>query len=99
MSLDSRERIHQIDKSGMLDILGTFPHQMEEGLRIGNKIPGYRGDITKVVIVGVGGSAFTGDVIQAYGKHNSSVPIFVTSAYHKVLMVSLLYNSPILLKH
>lgn len=81
MVLDSPGDIRRVDKSGMLDVLETIPRQAEEGIAIGKKICVSSLDCDKIIIVGMGGSAFTGDLIYALGRRSIPFPMMVNKTY------------------
>ena len=81
MILDNPGDIQRVDKSGMLDVLETMPRQAEEGIAIGKKIRVSSCDSDKIIIVGMGGSAFTGALIYALGRKNIPFPLVVNKTY------------------
>ncbi len=81
MILDSPGDIRRVDKSRMLDVLETIPRQAEEGIAIGKKIKASSCDINKIIIVGMGGSAFTGDLIYVLGRKSIPFPLVVSKTY------------------
>jgi glucose/mannose-6-phosphate isomerase len=87
MILDRPDDIRRVDKSGMLDVLDTIPCQIEEGIAIGKKFKLSSCNINKIVIVGMGGSAFTGDVIFVLGRKRISFPLVVSKTYSLPLFV------------
>lgn len=81
MILDSPGDIRRVDKSGMLDVLETIPRQAEEGIAIGKKTKVSSCDINKIIIVGMGGSAFTGDLIYILGRKSIPFPLVINKTY------------------
>jgi glucose/mannose-6-phosphate isomerase len=68
-----------IDKSDMLSVLNDFPRQCRDALALPKGIMA-KGEVTSVVICGMGGSAIGGDLLRAYAG-NMNLPIFVVRDY------------------
>jgi len=78
--LDDPEVIRRIDSSGMLDTVERMPDQMEDALGLMEGIEGKEG-ISNVIISGMGGSAISGDMVQAWLKGSTQIPIYVNRDY------------------
>ena len=68
-----------IDNSNMLKVLEDFPHQCRTALEL-PKGMSVSGDVDKIVVCGMGGSAVGGDLLKAY-MHDSKIPVFVVRDY------------------
>jgi glucose/mannose-6-phosphate isomerase len=75
--------IKHYDKSNMRKLLIQFPGQVEEAVRIGGtvKLPFSAGDITSVVVTGLGGSAIGADLLRSYLASELKVPFIVNRNY------------------
>jgi len=82
MILEEPKEIDEIDASHMTDTLYSFPEQIEEALEIIQHatIPKLY-NIHHILFVGMGGSAISGDIIQAYLREKLSIPITVNRSY------------------
>lgn len=77
---------HELDKSGMRQILIDFHHQVRASNANISKIPSIINThkINKILILGMGGSAISGDLVRSYIEANHpeiEVPIFVSRNY------------------
>lgn len=77
------EDIRRIDKSGMYDLVKGFPDQWKEGRQIAEAV---EMDISlasknQVVVVGMGGSAISGDLVRCFAVDQSPLPISVVRNY------------------
>ncbi len=68
-----------IDKSNMLEVLDNFPQQCKDALALPKGIT-VKGEVTSIVICGMGGSAIGGDLLQTYCS-NTKLPVFVSRDY------------------
>lgn len=68
-----------LDKSNMLEVLDNFPQQCKDALTLPKGIVA-KGDITSVVVCGMGGSAIGGDLLKTYCS-NTNLPVFVNRDY------------------
>jgi glucose/mannose-6-phosphate isomerase len=68
-----------LDSQNMLQVIKDFPKQAREALDLprGISIPG---EITSIVVIGMGGSAVGGDLLKSY-LHDSNLPVFVVRDY------------------
>ena len=75
--LDDIGLIKKIDSKNMIDIMKSFPEQIEDAVTIskGVSIPMLR--FRNIVVTGMGGSAIGGDVMSSWLSSNLDVPIFV----------------------
>jgi glucose/mannose-6-phosphate isomerase len=83
VDLDNASVYRQFDKSGMLDHLHGFPEQCQKAweniLRF--EVPTEYTKISKVVILGMGGSAIGGDIVRRLALVESKVPVWVHRDY------------------
>jgi glucose/mannose-6-phosphate isomerase len=81
--LDDVLQMSELDKKGMLNILGRFDVQIEEAVSIAESasVPHEGDSIRNVVISGLGGSAIGGDIIRAYLGPSLRVPLQVNRGY------------------
>ena len=68
-----------IDQSNMLGVLDDFPKQCKESLSLPKGIT-VKGEVTSIVVCGMGGSAIGGDLLKAY-LSSSKLPVFVSRDY------------------
>ncbi len=82
MNLDNIHEMKKVDTEGMLDIIEKFPEQIEEGIAIGKdaKID-FSFNGKNVIIVGMGGSAISGEIIASLAKDECALPIFIMRDY------------------
>lgn len=65
IDMDDNESLLQYDRSGIMEVLGAFPSQVSEALDIGYsdlELPSAEG-LKNVVVLGMGGSGISGDVV------------------------------------
>ena len=67
------------DKSNMLEVLDSFPKQCKEALTLTKGITA-KGEVTSIVVCGMGGSAMGGDLLKTYCS-TSKLPVFVNREY------------------
>jgi glucose/mannose-6-phosphate isomerase len=67
------------DHLNMYQIIKDFPYQFAEGIRFAEGVRAKR-SVNQVVISGMGGSAFPGDIVKAY-LGERTVPIAVSRSY------------------
>ncbi len=80
--LDDLKTIAEIDKSGMLNDIASFPEQIKEAEKLvenSNVASIYK--IDNIIISGMGASAISGDIIQSLLRDRIDIPIFVTRQY------------------
>ena len=68
-----------IDSFNMLKVIEEFPHQCKTALEL-PKGMSVSGNVNKIVVAGMGGSAISGDLLKIY-MHNSNIPVFVVRDY------------------
>jgi len=68
-----------IDSQNMLQVIKEFPKQCREALDLPRGIS-ITGEITSIVVIGMGGSAVGGDLLKAF-LHDTKIPIFVVRDY------------------
>ncbi|MEK7274466.1 MAG: bifunctional phosphoglucose/phosphomannose isomerase [Candidatus Desantisbacteria bacterium] len=68
-----------IDKSNMLESIKKFPYQFEKSIEFADGVR-VEGKINKVVVAGMGGSAFPGDILKAY-LANTDMPVEICRGY------------------
>lgn len=80
--LDSRPELAKRDRGGMLSILGRFDQQLSEALTVAGalSIPSGR-PVSKIILLGLGGSAIGGDLVRAYLGSDLGVPFIVSRGY------------------
>ena len=81
--LDDIQKISQIDKSNLKQLLFDFPEQCREAKEIGKGTDfpsGYR-EINNIVFTGLGGSAVGGDLLCSYLANEARVPMVVNRNY------------------
>jgi glucose/mannose-6-phosphate isomerase len=75
---------HEIlDTDGMFELAAAFPEQVAEAFAGSSGITGLpnREDIENVVVIGMGGSGISGDVLQAIAAPLLPVPVTVVKGY------------------
>jgi glucose/mannose-6-phosphate isomerase len=83
LSLDSKSALAKVDRSGMIELVTSFPEQCEEAIQIGQKaaIGTAYGPFKAVVLAGMGGSAVSGDLLRCYLSQTVDVPVFTIRHY------------------
>ncbi len=83
INLDDAGELAAIDASGMLGTLEQFPRQVREAIKIGQApvlLPAAKG-LKAVVVLGMGGSGISGDVVAALVSDSLSVPVSTVKGY------------------
>jgi len=76
------EKITMVDKANMLDGLTRFPEQIKEALTIAEAVQRFNFlKIDNVVVVGMGGSAISGDIMLSLFRDKLDVPLIVNREY------------------
>lgn len=77
------QEINRYDVSNMFDVLRNFGNQIEEAVAIGNVLnpPKELGNINKIIISGLGGSAIAGDLIRSILLYEIKIPVYVNRNY------------------
>ena len=83
VDLDNASVYRQFDKLGMIDHLHGFPEQCQKAWEKAMKfeLPREYGRISKVVVLGMGGSAIGGDFVRRLALTESKVPVWVHRDY------------------
>jgi len=68
-----------LDKSNMLEVINSFPEQCKKALGLPKGITA-KGEVTSIVVCGMGGSAIGGDLLKAY-LSTAKLPVFVVRDY------------------
>ena len=72
---------NSLDKSNLHQVILDFHKQFDEGIKLAENIK-LEGDFDKVVISGMGGSAFPGEIVRTYLEaDNKSFPVFANRTY------------------
>ena len=81
--LDDPREIRSRDSQDMLGYLGRFDRQLEQALKIGDQVdlPARPAGVRSVTVSGMGGSAASGDFLQAYLGRELTVPLSVNRNY------------------
>jgi glucose/mannose-6-phosphate isomerase len=81
--LDDPVARQRIDPSGMIESITRLPDQCRDAWAAGQafELPPDYGDIDRIVILGMGGSAISGDLWRVLVERESSVPVFNVRAY------------------
>ncbi len=80
--LDDLEGISKIDKSNMIEAVQEFPDQIKQSEEII-----YQSELERIykvdniVVTGMGGSAISGDIMQAYFRDKIDIPVYVNRKY------------------
>jgi len=69
------------DKGNYLEKLLDFPQQCKEAIEIGNRLDFRANGIEKIFVAGMGGSGYSGELLQNLFYHNSGLPVFVEHGY------------------
>ncbi len=82
MNLDNFQQFSSLDEDNMLDQIRGLPDQILEAwrLRLQLQLPPMQ-PISRVVIVGMGGSAIGADLLSAYLSDRVTVPVFIQRDY------------------
>jgi glucose/mannose-6-phosphate isomerase len=84
--MDIKKRHSQFDKSGMLGLVESLGSHLREAHRIGldfrvqlEKLQ--PGDVQRIILCGMGGSAIGADMVRAYAANELRVPLYVSRDY------------------
>jgi len=77
--LDDERGLRAGDPSGMLDHVVATPHHCREGYRVGRSAPDLPSGegVANVAVVGMGGSAISGDIVRALYADRLRLPVVV----------------------
>lgn len=79
--LDDIEKMREIDKDGMLDVLENFPEQIEEVVEeLDLNLLPFQPD--EIVVAGMGGSGIVGDILKSFLANRIKIPIYVNKDYN-----------------
>ncbi|MDO8886582.1 bifunctional phosphoglucose/phosphomannose isomerase [Candidatus Oleimmundimicrobium sp.] len=83
IELDDIKAIKKIDKKNMLGALELFPEQCEEAEKIARKtrLSVLFKKPRSIIILGMGGSGISGDIVKAILSEELDIPIFVNKDY------------------
>jgi len=83
MSTTFRQRVQEVDRSNMLDLILHFADQVEHAAEIGRQaaLPQPRTAIQHVLVAGMGGSAIGGNILQRLLAASGTVPASVVRDY------------------
>lgn len=84
MILDSLKVIEKYDKSGMLELIESFPAQCKDAKRIGERFnlpEGFSKHCKNIVCLGLGGSAIGADLARSYIADDAGVPLIINRNY------------------
>ncbi len=72
-----------LDPGGMLSLVGDFPRQCRESIDNASALPGFTSvrPIRAVVVAGMGGSAFAGDILRCIADRDGIVPVILHRDY------------------
>lgn len=83
MHLDDLELIQELDSENMIQYINNLPDQLADAWKLGLNLPLPEfDDFNHVVIAGMGGSAIGGDLVSAYARIFSHIPVTVLRDYH-----------------
>ncbi|MBU1202389.1 MAG: bifunctional phosphoglucose/phosphomannose isomerase [Nanoarchaeota archaeon] len=71
---------YKYDKSDMKGVLQGFPNQIRQAYKLGGEV-NFEGEINKIVITGMGGSAIAADVLKTYLREVSDIPVIINRSY------------------
>ena len=79
----SAELGERLDTVGMFELTASLPEQVEQAAETARRVVSEvePGDIQNVVVVGMGGSGISGDVVAAVGAELMPVPVVVCKSY------------------
>lgn len=79
--LDDIDKMREIDKDGMLDVLENFPEQIEEVVEeLDLNLLPFQPD--EIVVAGMGGSGIVGDILKSFLANRIKIPIYVNKDYN-----------------
>ncbi|MFH1096168.1 MAG: bifunctional phosphoglucose/phosphomannose isomerase [Candidatus Desantisbacteria bacterium] len=74
-----------LDKSNMLESIRKFPGQFKKSMSFADGVR-VEGKVNKIVVAGMGGSAFPGDILKAY-LAGTNIPVEVCRGYSITTMI------------
>lgn len=82
MSLDDREALRRIDRSGILQLMERAPSRLEIPTDAATTYGTPYNEAENVVLAGVGGSGIAGDIVSDYCRNVADVPVSVCRSVH-----------------
>ena len=82
--IDSLKTIEKYDRSGMLELIESFPDQCLDAKCIGDEFEpdkGFRKGYKNIVVIGLGGSAIGADLARSYTADDITIPFFINRNY------------------
>ncbi|UCE29644.1 MAG: bifunctional phosphoglucose/phosphomannose isomerase [Candidatus Bathyarchaeota archaeon] len=73
--LDKPEQLEKVDKSRMLDLCGKTPEYCQDAIKRGGEIAISHKNPRNIIVVGMGGSAIGGEILQDWLRDRLSIPI------------------------
>lgn len=82
--MNLEQKIKALDKSNMFLHLKNFPDQIMQSIEIAKKYRGFQNKNKKFVLLGMGGSAIAGDLLQTYFRNSpyNDIELFVNRNYY-----------------
>lgn len=80
--LDDVDAMKELDRSGMLDTVGAFPDQLKHAMLIAQTVDYPAVTPSHVVVVGMGGSGISGQLLADWAFDRLDVPVSVVNDYH-----------------
>jgi glucose/mannose-6-phosphate isomerase len=75
--MENKQDLKQLDPENMLGQIEILPEQLMKAWQLGNQLPlPELGQIDRVVIAGMGGSAIGGDLLASYARPTCKIPVF-----------------------
>jgi glucose/mannose-6-phosphate isomerase len=85
-TLDDLDALDRLDSVGVLGVIETFSDQVRDAWNIGRtavELPVGTG-IASILVLGMGGSGMSGDVVRAVLERRLAIPIYVMKSYDPV---------------
>ena len=79
--LDKPEQLEKIDKSKMLNLCGKTPEYCQDAIQRARKITIKHKNPQNIIVVGMGGSAIGGEILQDWLRDKLSIPIQTCRSY------------------
>ncbi|HTY13627.1 MAG TPA: bifunctional phosphoglucose/phosphomannose isomerase [Candidatus Omnitrophota bacterium] len=82
ISLDDKDKLKGIDKSGMLEVVLSTPQMLREALQVSGSVAvKAQKSPNKIIVAGMGGSAAAGDLLADLLRDGLKVPLLVNRNY------------------
>lgn len=75
------EKVRAVDAEDMLGRIRAYPEMLDAALRVPPTVSALSRAPSRILVVGMGGSAITGDYLQAWLDADGKVPLLVSRAY------------------